>query len=76
MSVRALTCDNHGFGSKKDECVVCGQWPANTPALLCDNCGFGNKRENCCVCDHWPARNPAMVCDNHKGKCARCGGYV
>lgn len=37
MSVRALTCDNHGFGSKKEECVVCGKWPARNPAMVCDN---------------------------------------
>lgn len=76
MSVRALTCNDHGFGNKQQECVVCGKWPARNPALLCDNCGFGSKREECCVCGKWPARNPAMVCDEHRGKCVKCGGYV
>lgn len=76
MSVRALTCDNHGFGSMREKCVACGKWPAANPALLCDSCGFGSGREKCCVCDNWPARNLAMVCDEHKGKCSRCGGSV
>ena|GEM_PF-1942021 len=77
MSVRALTCDKHGGGQhgwgQKNECVVCGKWPAKNPALLCDECVRENTREECCVCGARPARNYAMVCDDHKGKCARCG---
>ena len=74
MAVRALTCNKHGFGTKK--CVVCGKWPAKNPALLCSSCGFATKREQCCICDAWPARNPALVCDSHKKQCAKCGAHV
>jgi len=76
MSVRALMCDSHGFGSKKEQRVVCGKWPAQHPALLCNNCGFGSSRGQCCVCEQWPAPNPAMVYDEHNRKCAKCGSYV
>ena len=73
MAYKALTCNDHGFGSKKDKCVICGKWPAKSPGAICDKCGFGNRHEKCCVCEKWPAKNYAMVCSAHAGKCVICG---
>ena len=70
MSVRAFTCDEHGWGQKKDECVVCGKRPADYPAFLCDRCG--REKDKCCICER-PAKNLAMVCKAHQGMCAKCG---
>ncbi|MCX7956336.1 MAG: hypothetical protein N2643_00360 [Endomicrobia bacterium] len=72
MSIRALTCDDHGFGGRREECVICSRY-ANNPAFLCDNCRFYAERRECCVCGHWPANNLAMVCDEHCEICVRCG---
>ena len=83
-SVRAMLCSNCGFGSKKDNCVICGRWMGSTriPAYLCSNCGFGSKKDNCILCGRWIGGSgvPACICNNcgfgnKKDNCVKCGKW-
>ena len=58
-SVRAMLCSSCGFGSKKDNCVLCGKWigGSGVPACICGNCGFGSKKDNCVKCGKWRGGN-------------------
>jgi hypothetical protein len=53
--IPARLCGDHGFGSKKDNCVVCGKWvgSSGTRAFIGDCCGFGSKKDNCVICGKW-----------------------
>ncbi len=73
MPVIVSLCSQHGFGRQKEECIVCGKWPAKNPAYLCDKCSSSRDVEKCFICGRSFARTPAMVCENHKGECVRCG---
>ena len=58
-SVRAMLCSSCGFGSKKDNCILCGRWigGSGVPACICGNCGFGSKKDNCVKCGKWRGGN-------------------
>ena len=53
--IPARLCGDHGFGSKKDNCAVCGKWIGSNKqrAYIGDCCGFGSKKDNCVVCGKW-----------------------
>lgn len=84
-SYRAMLCNNCGFGSKKDNCVLCGKWISGSgvPARLCNNCGFGSRKDNCVLCGKWVGSNgiPARLCNNcgfgnRKDNCCKCGKWI
>ena len=83
-SVRAMLCSSCGFGSKKDNCVICGKWMGSTriPAYLCSSCGFGSKKDNCVLCGKWIGGSgvPACICGScgfgsKKDNCVKCGKW-
>eukprot|EP00750_Incisomonas_marina_P007492 INCI14989.1.p1 GENE.INCI14989.1~~INCI14989.1.p1 ORF type:complete len:542 (+),score=64.84 INCI14989.1:367-1992(+) len=66
---KAWICSNCGFGSGKDNCGVCGRWPANYgEGLLCSDHVFGSKKDNCARCGRWEPnesnRHPFKLCSD------------
>ena len=85
FSARAMLCSSCGFGSKKDNCVLCGKWVANNGvrASLCGSCAFGSKKDDCIRCGKWIGSGgiPASICSScgfgsKKDNCVRCGKWI
>lgn len=83
-SVRAMLCNDCGFGNRKENCVKCGKWMGSTkiPAYLCSSCGFGNRKDECVKCGRWIGSGgvPACICGscgfgNRKDDCVKCGKW-
>ena len=51
----AMLCGDCGFGSKKDNCCVCGKWIGSNRqrAFIGNCCGFGSAKDNCVICGKW-----------------------
>ena len=62
----AFVCSDCSFGSKADNCCVCGKWMGSckTSAHLCGDCSFGCRKDNCCRCGKWmgSSKAPAHLC--------------
>jgi hypothetical protein len=81
-SESARLCNNCGFGTKKNDCVLCGKWAPHdfSEARLCKRkCAFGNRKQNCIKCGEWTPMNftEGRVCrgcgfGNDRRKCAGC----
>lgn len=85
VQLPAKLCSQCSFGSKINNCVVCGRWVGNAsiPARICSQCGFGSKANNCVSCGRWVGNHTAYgkLCSqcgfgSKKDNCVLCGRRV
>lgn len=81
----ATLCSSCAFGSRKDECILCGRvtFGHGVMARLCSSCGFGSRSRECVRCGRSTFGHgvPAVLCrdcsfGDRKNRCVKCGGYL